>query len=88
MATSLSIIIALILILHIRTLAAEEELTEELFFRPLPDRKVLSHFHFQIQTLKITSYGSHHRLFPKAIYQLDDYLMSEVTVVYLENVDN
>nr|GEW23005.1 GPI transamidase component PIG-T [Tanacetum cinerariifolium] len=71
MATSLSIIIiASILILHVSTLVAEEEFTEELLFRPLPDRKVLSHFHFQIQTPKTTSYGPHHRLFPKAIYQL------------------
>ncbi|PWA60790.1 GPI transamidase component PIG-T [Artemisia annua] len=77
MATSLSIVFSLIFflfILHVSsesTLPAEEEeFTEELLFRPLPDRKVLSHFHFQIHTPDTTSYGPHHRLFPKAIYQL------------------
>ncbi|GJZ20637.1 GPI transamidase component PIG-T [Tanacetum coccineum] len=90
MATSLSIIITLIfflLTLHISTLVAEEEFTEELLFRPLPDRRVLSHFHFQIQTPKTTSYGPHHRLFPKAIYQLIR-MVSEVAVIILQNVDN
>lgn len=47
-----------------------EEFTEELLFRPLPDRKVLSHFHFESKVPRTNSYGHHHRLFPKAIYQL------------------
>ncbi|XP_071721547.1 uncharacterized protein [Rutidosis leptorrhynchoides] len=47
-----------------------EEFTEELLFRPLPDRKVLSHFHFETKVPPTNSYGHHHSLFPKAIYQL------------------
>ncbi|KAL4571902.1 hypothetical protein LXL04_018669 [Taraxacum kok-saghyz] len=47
-----------------------EEFSEELLFRALPDRKVLSHFHFESRVPPTSSYGHHHRLFPKAIYQL------------------
>lgn len=48
----------------------EEEFNEELLIRPLPDRKILSHFHFQTTVPPTHVYGSHHHLFPKAIYQL------------------
>lgn len=48
----------------------EEQFTEELLLRPLPDRKVLAHFHFESKAPPTTVYGRHHRLFPKAIYQL------------------
>lgn len=48
----------------------EEEFTEELLLRPLPDRKVLAHFHFESKAPPTAVYGRHHRLFPKAIYQL------------------
>ncbi|KAK6937634.1 GPI transamidase component PIG-T [Dillenia turbinata] len=48
----------------------QEQFTEELLLKPLPDRKVLSHFHFQSRAPPTASYGHHHRLFPKAIYQL------------------
>lgn len=47
-----------------------EEFSEELLLRPLPDGKVLTHFHFTNKLPPIDSYGHHHRLFPKAIYQL------------------
>lgn len=46
----------------------DEQFTEELLLKPLSDRKILSHFHFR-HTLP-TFYGSHHSLFPKAIFQL------------------
>eukprot|EP00252_Welwitschia_mirabilis_P023119 TRINITY_DN6465_c0_g1_i1.p1 TRINITY_DN6465_c0_g1~~TRINITY_DN6465_c0_g1_i1.p1 ORF type:complete len:676 (+),score=126.09 TRINITY_DN6465_c0_g1_i1:255-2282(+) len=50
------------------TAAADEEFSEELLLRPLPDGKVLAHFLF---TNKLPqNHGSHHKLFPKAIYQL------------------
>ncbi|KAL6011281.1 hypothetical protein ACLOJK_001726 [Asimina triloba] len=48
----------------------EEEFSEELLLRPLPDRKVLAHFHFETTSPSSSSYGPHHRIFPKAIYQL------------------
>lgn len=48
----------------------EEEFSEELLLKPLPDRKVLAHFHFQSKVPPTETHGSHHRLFPKAIYQL------------------
>ncbi|XXG78577.1 hypothetical protein AAC387_Pa08g2498 [Persea americana] len=48
----------------------EEEFSEELLLKPLPDRKVLAHFHFDSRTPPTNTYGRHHRLFPKAIYQL------------------
>ncbi|KAI3772867.1 hypothetical protein L6452_04061 [Arctium lappa] len=78
MARVLSIFALLVFVLHV---ASEhtgevveqldgEEFTEELLFRPLPDRKVLSHFHFESKVPRTNSYGHHHRLFPKAIYQL------------------
>ncbi|WCJ38038.1 GPI transamidase component PIG-T [Euphorbia peplus] len=48
----------------------EEEFDEELLLRPLPDRKVLAHFHFQSRAPPSPSNGRHHHLFPKAISQL------------------
>lgn len=50
----------------------EEEFTEELLLRPLPDGRVLSHFHFQHKAPSpYTNGGRHHyNLFPKAIHQL------------------
>ncbi|XP_010271693.1 PREDICTED: GPI transamidase component PIG-T [Nelumbo nucifera] len=50
--------------------SGEEEFSEELLLRPLPDRKVLAHFHFESRAPPTEIYGHHHRLFPKAIYQL------------------
>ncbi|KAK4440481.1 GPI transamidase component PIG-T [Sesamum alatum] len=47
-----------------------EEFTEALLLRPLPDRKVLAHFHFQSTAPPTRTYGRHHHLFPKSIYQL------------------
>ncbi|XP_050363730.1 uncharacterized protein LOC126782516 [Argentina anserina] len=50
--------------------SAGEDFSEELLLRPLPDRKVLAHFHFQSRAPQSTSNGRHHHLFPKAISQL------------------
>jgi phosphatidylinositol glycan class T len=47
--------------------ATEEEFTEELLLRPLPDRKALAHFHFRSST---PAPGRHHHVFPKAISHL------------------
>ncbi|KAL6567089.1 hypothetical protein OROMI_015493 [Orobanche minor] len=47
-----------------------EEFTEALLLRPLPDRKVLAHFHFQSSAPPTRTYGRHHHIFPKSIYQL------------------
>ncbi|KAL0561668.1 hypothetical protein IC582_002108 [Cucumis melo] len=51
---------------------AEEDFSEDLLLKPLPDRKVLAHFHFQstAPSSRSNSYGRHHHLFPKAISQL------------------
>ncbi|KAJ6809996.1 GPI transamidase component PIG-T [Iris pallida] len=48
----------------------EEEFTEELLLRPLPDRKLLAHFHFQSTAPPSADNSRHHHLFPKAIAQL------------------
>ncbi|BFG42719.1 hypothetical protein CerSpe_289930 [Prunus speciosa] len=48
----------------------EEDFSEELLLRPLPDRKVLAHFHFRSRAPHTSSNGRHHHLFPKAISQL------------------
>lgn len=48
----------------------QEEFYEELLLKPLPDRKLLTHFHFQSSAPPCTSNGRHHHLFPKAISQL------------------
>ncbi|KAJ4955716.1 hypothetical protein NE237_012499 [Protea cynaroides] len=48
----------------------DEEFSEELLLKPLPDRKILSHFHFESRAPPSTCHGRHHRLFPKAIAQL------------------
>ncbi|XP_057809052.1 uncharacterized protein LOC131023522 [Salvia miltiorrhiza] len=47
-----------------------EEFTEALLLRPLPDRKVLAHFHFRSSAPPSQRYGRHHHIFPKSIYQL------------------
>ncbi|KAK6163158.1 hypothetical protein DH2020_000022 [Rehmannia glutinosa] len=47
-----------------------EEFKEALLLRPLPDRKVLAHFHFQSSAPPTRTYGRHHYIFPKSIYQL------------------
>ncbi|GMH30938.1 hypothetical protein Nepgr_032781 [Nepenthes gracilis] len=56
------------------TVAVEEEAEEfheELLLKPLPDRKVLAHFHFESKAnLSPSNGGRHFRLFPKSIYQL------------------
>lgn len=54
----------------VRCMQTEEEFTEELLLKPLPDRKVLAHFHFTNSLPPTEIYGHHQRLFPKAIYQL------------------
>ncbi|PIN26202.1 GPI transamidase complex [Handroanthus impetiginosus] len=48
----------------------KEEFNEALLLRPLPDRKVLAHFHFHSSAPPTRTYGRHHYLFPKSIYQL------------------
>ncbi|KAG7581418.1 GPI transamidase component PIG-T [Arabidopsis suecica] len=47
-----------------------EEFSEALLLKPLPDRKVLAHFHFENRAPPSNSHGLHHHLFPKAISQL------------------
>ncbi|XP_009617316.1 uncharacterized protein [Nicotiana tomentosiformis] len=49
---------------------SEEEFSEALLLRPLPDRKVLAHFHFESKIPPTRTHGPHHSLFPKSIYQL------------------
>ncbi|XP_019465258.1 PREDICTED: GPI transamidase component PIG-T isoform X1 [Lupinus angustifolius] len=50
----------------------DEEFWEELLLKPLPDRKVLTHFHFQNQASLNNhhSFATHHHLFPKPISHL------------------
>jgi hypothetical protein len=49
----------------------DEEFSEELLLKPLPDRKVLAHFHFQTEApIADHSFARHHHLFPKSISQL------------------
>ena len=49
----------------------DEEFSEELLLKPLPDRKVLAHFHFQTEAPIVDdSFARHHHLFPKSISQL------------------
>ncbi|XP_020212553.1 GPI transamidase component GPI16 [Cajanus cajan] len=51
--------------------SAEEEFSEELLLKPLPDRKILAHFHFRNEApLAADSFARHHHLFPKSISQL------------------
>ncbi|KAJ7950457.1 GPI transamidase component PIG-T [Quillaja saponaria] len=54
----------------IRSVFGEEEFSEDLLLKPLPDRKVLAHFHFETKAPFTESFGRHHHLFPKAISQL------------------
>jgi hypothetical protein len=71
-----SLFLALALVFHVirvqsQRLTEEEEFSEDLLLRPLPDGKVLAHFLFTNLLPPVKSHGHHHhRLFPKAIYQL------------------
>ncbi|EPS61471.1 hypothetical protein M569_13326, partial [Genlisea aurea] len=47
-----------------------EVFTEALLLKPLPDGKVLTHFHFQTTAPPTRTHGRHHHVFPKSIYQL------------------
>ncbi|KAK9128723.1 hypothetical protein Syun_017520 [Stephania yunnanensis] len=64
------LIVALVVLGCFNLCYGGEEFSEELLLRPLPDRKVLAHFHFESTTPPTKDYGHHHHLFPKAIYQL------------------
>ncbi|KAI4356384.1 hypothetical protein L6164_000411 [Bauhinia variegata] len=57
-------------LIAVRSDFGEEEFSEDLLLKPLPDRKVLAHFHFQSRAPLSDSFGRHHHLFPKAISQL------------------
>ncbi|RVW54906.1 GPI transamidase component PIG-T [Vitis vinifera] len=75
MADVLRFLIAVLLFSSIATASLsqqeeEEEFSEELLLKPLADRKVLAHFHFESKAPPTRTYGHHHRLFPKALYQL------------------
>lgn len=70
-----SILLFLLLFKSFGSIIAEEEdqieqFSEALLLRPLPDRKVLAHFHFESKVPPTRTHGSHHHLFPKSIYQL------------------
>ncbi|KAK4751060.1 hypothetical protein SAY87_004542 [Trapa incisa] len=67
---SLLIFLPLISIGSVLDGQVEEKFTEELLLKPLPDRKVLAHFHFESTAPRTQYYGRHHHLFPKAIAQL------------------
>ncbi|XP_017422799.2 uncharacterized protein LOC108332147 isoform X2 [Vigna angularis] len=61
----------LLLSLVLATTTQQEEFSEELLLKPLPDRKILAHFHFQNEApLDADSFARHHHLFPKSISQL------------------
>ncbi|CAJ1949493.1 unnamed protein product [Sphenostylis stenocarpa] len=67
----LSLLLLFFLFLVLSTSAQQEEFSEELLLKPLPDRKVLAHFHFQNEApLAADSFARHHHLFPKSISQL------------------
>ncbi|KAI4304576.1 hypothetical protein MLD38_040064 [Melastoma candidum] len=67
----LSLIIILLLLLLTTATADEDEevFREELLLKPLPDRKVLSHFRF-LSTSTAPPDSNHRHLFPKSISQL------------------
>lgn len=73
-ASTMILVISLLFlpILSSSATVAEEEFSEELLLKPLPDRKVLAHFHFQTEAPPIhqDSFARHHHLFPKSISQL------------------
>lgn len=54
-----------------------EQFSEALLLKPLPDRKVLAHFHFESEVPPTRTHGSHHHLFPKSIYQLVQFRMHQ-----------
>lgn len=69
--STFSLYLLLLSLLFATTSAAEEEFSEELLLKPLPDRKILAHFHFQSGAPNVAdSFSNHHHLFPKSISQL------------------
>ncbi|XP_011010751.1 PREDICTED: GPI transamidase component PIG-T-like [Populus euphratica] len=53
-----------------RSAVDKEEFQEELLLKPLPDRKVLAHFHFESRAPRNSNGRRHLHLFPKAISQM------------------
>ncbi|KAL5062885.1 hypothetical protein RYX36_024622 [Vicia faba] len=72
LASTTTLALYLLLLLPILSSATlEEEFHEELLLKPLPDRKVLAHFHFLTEApVADDSFARHHHLFPKSISQL------------------
>jgi GPI-anchor transamidase subunit T len=68
----LSLILFLLIIISSSSAkVVKEEFSEELLLKPLPDRKVLAHFHFQTKApIHEHSFARYHHLFPKSIAQL------------------
>ncbi|KAI4340313.1 hypothetical protein MLD38_025163 [Melastoma candidum] len=66
---SLSLIVIFLLLTTATADEHEEVFTEELLLKPLPDRKVLSHFLF-LSTSTAPAESNHRHLFPKSISQL------------------
>jgi len=61
----------------------KEEFQEELLLKPLPDRKVLAHFHFETRAPPCNSNGRrHHHLFPKAISQMVIVLFDSLPTIF------
>ncbi|GAU44938.1 hypothetical protein TSUD_351530 [Trifolium subterraneum] len=64
-------LLLLLPILSSAKVVEEEQFSEELLLKPLPDRKILTHFHFQTEApISDHSFARHHSLFPKSIAQL------------------
>jgi phosphatidylinositol glycan class T len=64
-------LLLLLPILSSTKVVEEEEFSEELLLKPLPDRKIFAHFHFQTEApISDHSFARHHHLFPKSIAQL------------------
>lgn len=72
LASTTTLALSLLFLLpFLSSATVEEEFHEELLLKPLPDRKVLAHFHFQTEApVAEDSFARHHHLFPKSISQL------------------
>lgn len=88
-----SILLFLLLFKSFGSIIAEEEdqieqFSEALLLRPLPDRKVLAHFHFESKVPPTRTHGSHHHLFPKSIYQLVHFWMHQSLFLHFRLLNN
>ncbi|TQE08370.1 hypothetical protein C1H46_005998 [Malus baccata] len=66
------------------SIAEEEDFSEELLLRPLPDRKVLAHFHFRSRAPHTSSNGRHRHISAVLVGQVKKFHVKEMELSFTQ----